>query len=774
MEPVPASKKVWIYDGHLASYDAKYASVFDEDGEIHPGRNCTDCHGGDHTKGARAEAHAGSFASIPGGEAACLNCHSVFHPGTAEANNGLHATLAGYTAILKKRGFDPADEASAARFEAQCTKCHTANSENDVACGQCHVSVPAPAGGGLLAGHRFQKTPSMDNNCTACHGSRVKDEYYGLNNELLERNRAFLGEDSPWKDEAFELEPDVHKEAGLTCMACHEGDEMHGNGAPADDDRYAVTTSPACEDCHDGLVGANRLHSQQHLDSMDCYVCHAQPYKNCFECHTDVTENGVPYYTISDNEPGGNHDHLMTFRVGKNPKWLDGVPGAKKYAVLRHVPVDPDVFTYTGANAMEGILPDATARPTWAYATPHNIRKATKITESCDNCHGEDYSKFWLTDPVENAYGWVGEAYEAFERTANRHIVRSEPVPMPTSTFGASLHKTRAGKESWYAAANGGFERLTEVPYDSLGCKDCHRSDMTEEEWEAQGSTASCDDCHRDEPITGATCLKCHGRQGAEKAQLAAGNQRVSDVHRDDLGMDCMACHTSGDVHGDGTAYDSMLADGAIDAKCENCHDPAALETNAYHTRHLDDIDCSACHTQSVVSCYNCHFDKQVEDHTKKIAYGQFTGFKLLMNRGGKVTAATMMSLKYGSDDEAKTFVALAPYYGHTVKKDAVTSCDDCHGNPAVQSYKDTGTIQVVGWDEAEGKLVPPQGIIPVPPDYETALKFSFVDWDGTTMVEGKPAWFHLKDEVDLFQVREEYGTPLTETQMNWLKVSME
>ncbi|GAB4256323.1 MAG: hypothetical protein Kow0092_02310 [Deferrisomatales bacterium] len=774
MEPVPASKKVWIYDGHLA----QYPSAFDDDGTIHPGRDCTDCHGGDATKASRAEAHSGSFAAIPGGDAACATCHSAT---VSSANAGLHATLAGYTAILSTRGFDPADETSAARFEAQCTKCHTANSSGDVACGQCHVSVPAPAGGGLLAGHRFQGTPSMDNNCTACHGSRVKDEYYGLNNELLERNRPFLGEDSPWKDETFELAPDVHKEAGLTCVDCHSGDEMHGQGAPGGGDRYAVTTAPACEDCHEALVGANLLHSERHLDAMDCYVCHAQPYKNCFGCHTDVTDEGVPYYTISDNEPGGNHDHLITFRVGKNPKWIDGVEGAKKYAVLRHVPADPDVFRYTGAGEADGLLGDAEARSTWAYATPHSLRRTTSMTayedsisETCENCHGAGYARFWMTDAVANAYGWVGGDYEAFEQAANGEILRTEPVPMPTATSAKSLHQTRAGMASWYAVENGGFELLTGVAYDDLGCKDCHRSDMTQEDWEAQGSRASCDDCHRDESMTGATCLQCHSRQAKETSQLAGGNSTVSDVHRDDLGMGCTACHTSGDVHGDGAVYDTMLAEGAIGARCETCHDPDGLEGNAYHDRHLDDIDCSACHTQSVVSCYNCHFDKQVEDPTQKVAYGSFTGFKLLMNRAGKVTAATMMTLKYGSGGEAKTFVVLAPYYGHTVQRDAVTSCNGCHDNEAVRSYEENGEVQVVGWDDAQGKLLPPQGVIPVPPDYESALKFSFVDWDGSTMVDGKPAWFHLKDEVDRFQVREEYGTPLTDRQMAWLEVSME
>jgi hypothetical protein len=41
------------------------------------------------------------------------------------------------------------------------------------------------------------------------------------------------------------------------------------------------------------------------------------------------------------------------------------------YSVLRHVPVDGEVFTYTGGNAVPNLLPTPWAGPTWKYATPH-------------------------------------------------------------------------------------------------------------------------------------------------------------------------------------------------------------------------------------------------------------------------------------------------------------------------------------------------------------------------------------------------------------------
>ncbi|MCK7519827.1 MAG: hypothetical protein MZV64_19905 [Ignavibacteriales bacterium] len=36
-------------------------------------------------------------------------------------------------------------------------------------------------GGGLFTGHVFEKTPPMTRSCTACHGSRVGNEFLGKN-----------------------------------------------------------------------------------------------------------------------------------------------------------------------------------------------------------------------------------------------------------------------------------------------------------------------------------------------------------------------------------------------------------------------------------------------------------------------------------------------------------------------------------------------------------------------------------------------------------------
>ena len=65
--------------------------------------------------------------------------------------------------------------------------------------------------------------------------------------------------------------------------------------------------------------------------------------------------------------------------------------------------------------------------------------------------------------------------------------------------FGTSLHKTRNGKPTWYNSENGGFETLTNVPVEELGCVECHdANDANGDPYPATGYTPDCNDCHED------------------------------------------------------------------------------------------------------------------------------------------------------------------------------------------------------------------------------------------------------------------------------------
>jgi len=392
--------------------------------------------------------------------------------------------------------------------------------------------------------------------------------------------------------------------------------------------------------------------------------------------------------------------------------------------------------------------------------------------------------------------------------------------------FATSLHNTRIGKKTYYGADDG-FEQLTHVPYDNLSCKKCHnKADVPD--WQEP----TCRDCHLGAdntppdytPPNEATCLGCHGRQNAEHGLFKDEDGDPIDVHRQ-LKMSCMDCHTEEEVHGDGNEYESMLEAGVFKVSCANagCHQnllqedersddddsddedsddehekpgkgknadgKASRRANKFHQQHIDAVDCSVCHTESVIACDSCHFDTEVAGIGKRF-YRNIpqTGFKLLLNHHGKVRTATYQSLTWGTSDENVDdvgFYVLAPYAAHTVTRADDLECDDCHvkikgksikGNAALKEYLETdGYITVNQWDADAGDagmLLAPTGIIPVPPDWRKALLFDFVYYlgDVTDPVVKDPAgttWGVLEPET--VKMHMPYGTPLTAEQMDKL-----
>ncbi|MBI2433575.1 MAG: Ig-like domain-containing protein, partial [Candidatus Hydrogenedentes bacterium] len=143
--------------------------------------------------------------------------------------------------------------------------------------------------------------------------------------------------------------------------------------------------------------------------------------------------------------------------------------------------------------------------------------------------------------------------------------------------FSSSLHGTRVGKATWYngTEAEPGLLSLTGIPMEELPCMGCHGPNYADGTPVDAGSyTAGCGDCHVDPEhpaaITDqAVCLPCHSRQGREIQMDNAGNPLFDDVHRN-AGMTCMSCHKFDEIHGDGTAYTSILESPSAD--CEDCH----------------------------------------------------------------------------------------------------------------------------------------------------------------------------------------------------------
>jgi hypothetical protein len=303
----------------------------------------------------------------------------------------------------------------------------------------------------------------------------------------------------------------------------------------------------------------------------------------------------------------------------------------------------------------------------------------------------------------------------------------------------ASLHGTARGMQYWYDSAQGGFEGVAGLAYGELDCESCHVE------------PDDCAACHSDSEAPGTAgqdenCLGCHGFQGAE---IAAG---LSDCHRDIEGFECANCHDSNEAHGDGTVYQSLYQHGAMTTRCDNsgCHD--SISSNEFHDNHAganpigDEMECAACHVRSVVTCYNCHFEYEVQG-LGKLPFDHFKDWKFLLRRDRgdgepKIDVGNLLTVTY----QGKAFVAIGPYYAHTVEKNAVTDCGDCHNNEYVREYEDTGKIVVATWDESQRALVQNlkgKGIIPIPPSWETDLEFAFATYEEDGQGAGR--WVKLE-----------------------------
>jgi len=334
---------------------------------------CTDCHGGVDESDDMDTAHEG-ITRDPDPTATCGECHEAE---TADHAGSLHSTLEGYTTVLAARSSPEAMPQVMEAYDNHCASCHTS-------CGQCHVSRPTSAGGGLLSGHEFRATPPQNLTCTGCHGSRVENEYKGKN-------------ESPG---GAALPADVHyNPGGMACVDCHSEGELHGAEAPDATHRYEGEQLPACTDCHPASEDIDQ-HTDAHLEKVQCQVCHTVAYKNCYSCHVQQSDEGVPYFRTEPSE--------MAFLIGRNT--IQSAERPWDYVTVRHVPIDRDSFAYYG----DDLLPNFDALPTWAFATPHNVQRETPQNASCDACHG-NAAVFLTEDKIAQD-----------ERVANQGVVVTE------------------------------------------------------------------------------------------------------------------------------------------------------------------------------------------------------------------------------------------------------------------------------------------------------------------------------------------------------------
>ncbi len=279
----------------------------------------------------------------------CATCHQEQVKNFATS---LHFGQAGYWTYLKNAGANPESADMQHAFNASCATCHAT-------CAQCHISRPAYAGGGLLAGHTFKKIGSQTNTCAACHGARVGDEYLGKYDGI---------------------QGDVHwVKEGMPCIECHDTQSFHGDGQARANMHENVATK--CTDCHTPDKLATQSQHVLHGDKVSCYVCHAAgEYKNCTNCHVGQDEKGLAWRTLDPS--------WMDFKIGRNPNQTADNP--YEYVLVRHIPTNADLFKGFGIELKPNTV------PSWQPATPHNIQRKTAQNANCTACHGN--AKLFLTE----------------------------------------------------------------------------------------------------------------------------------------------------------------------------------------------------------------------------------------------------------------------------------------------------------------------------------------------------------------------------------------
>lgn len=339
---------------HIEPYDRVYLGgdgYTEFKNGMHGKISCISCHNGTDNTSDKEVAHSGDFISKPSmhAETKCANCHAdVF----SRTKNSLHEQGWGQKSMVALRsgkgdipaGFDQLSAQMKDGYEHNCASCHAS-------CGDCHVNRPSAGGGGLYKGHQFLKTPDLRDHCTTCHVSRGGHAYFGV---------------------APGTVPDVHLTgAGFTCMNCHSKNEIHGDGNIYDQ-RYKMALLPECVDCHTNAAQSNTYHNL-HADDFSCNVCHSQDYNNCGSCHVGAEGARIPSY--------------QGFKIGMNPLKTESKPNYD-FALLRQAPHAPDSWDNYGTPT----LTNFDVRPTYKYATPHNIVKITSRTGYKDSTSGQ-----WVT-----------------------------------------------------------------------------------------------------------------------------------------------------------------------------------------------------------------------------------------------------------------------------------------------------------------------------------------------------------------------------------------
>lgn len=188
--------------------------------------------------------------------------------------------------------------------------------------------------------------------CADCHGTEIDGR--AAYSTSVARNQALClkchaREASVMKLDKAQGHEDVHVQAGMQCMDCHTGSDVHGDGTEYASMTQPGALSPTCQGCHDDIPRTTS--HTVHQGRLDCKACHVRQVVSCTNCHFETL-----------------------VKAGKRV----AVPVSGWVFLINH---DGKV---TSANMQTFVAPE---NKTFLMFAPQFSHSVTKQGRSCEECH---------------------------------------------------------------------------------------------------------------------------------------------------------------------------------------------------------------------------------------------------------------------------------------------------------------------------------------------------------------------------------------------------
>jgi hypothetical protein len=342
---------------------------------------------------------------------------------------------------------------------AGCSACHVLYADDGLSLSG-DMTIPRDESGHPIRHEITVKIPAEE--CVHCHnrGGRTGVSFLGM----MESD----GYGTPFRADGTKqpklhgkhynhLQKDVHFEKGLVCIDCHTVNDIHGDGNIYSKREQAVEIE--CVDCHGDLERFStlstsrgnpmpnlerrndqiilkakmdgRLHNvpqvrslaerhalpdamliRRHIDSMECYACHARWAPQCYGCHAkmDMTSRGKDWVDATDEGADKWQESRSYLR------WETPVLGLNSEGkVSPFIPACQVIFTRLSSNGKVSELNKVFKTADGHYGIAHNPiqpHTVSRKARTCENCHSEPKALGLGSDLYVSVYNGIDIPFE--------------------------------------------------------------------------------------------------------------------------------------------------------------------------------------------------------------------------------------------------------------------------------------------------------------------------------------------------------------------------